>query len=620
MTDVTSAHPPRQPDPDTPHAAVFRPEAARPRGLRTDYCGELRAEDAGRKVSVCGWVARRREHGEHLAFVDVRDHTGIVQCVVDDAHDLRSEHVVRVTGVVRPRPDGTCNEMLATGEVEIGADSVEVLSAAEPPPFAVDGRAETDEQVRLRYRFIDLRSERMQRNLRTRARVNAAIRHSMERQGFTEVETPLLWTPTPEGAREFAIPSRLQPGAFYVLPQSPQIAKQLLMVSGVDRYFQIARCMRDEDLRADRQFEFTQLDLEASFVNQEDIWEMVADSVLEATLAVTGEQPPEVQRMTWAEAIDRFGTDKPDLRFGMELVRLEEAVAGSEFNAFRAPAVRAIRVRGEGKLGRGRLDALTDRAKQLGAAGLVWLRVVPGEQGTRVALDSPVAKFLSPEVEQKIVAATSAEPDDLLLVIAGEHQLVCRVLGQLRLDLGQPPVSERPYCYLWVTDFPLFEGVDDKGNPLAAHHPFTMPHPDDLGLLETDPLAVRSQSYDLVLNGWELGSGSIRIHRADIQRRIFSVLGISEQEAESRFGFLLGAFRYGAPPHGGFAYGIDRLVAILAGEENIREVIAFPKTQSGTDLMASSPRELSDQQLAELSIRVVKPRSRPAGVEPVSKQ
>jgi aspartyl-tRNA synthetase len=592
------------------HVDAARPQAARARGLRTDYCGELRSDDVGRTVSLCGWVARRREHGEHLAFVDLRDHTGIVQCVVDGAQDLRSEYVVRVTGTVRRRPEDKLNESLATGEIEIGAESVEVLATAEPPPFTVDGRAETDEQVRLRYRYIDLRSERMQSNLRARATVNAAIRRSMERQGFVEVETPLLWTPTPEGAREFAIPSRLQPGAFYVLPQSPQIAKQLLMVSGFDRYFQIARCMRDEDLRADRQFEFTQLDLEASFVTPEDVWEMVTDSVLEATRAVSGEDPPQVVTMTWREALDRYGTDKPDLRFGMEIVPLEEAVAGTGFNAFKAEAVRAIRVAGEGALGRGRLDALTERAKSLGAAGLVWLRVVAGEGGTGVALESPVAKFLSETEQDAVVVATAAEPGDLVLVVAGETTTTCRVLGQLRLDLGQPAISEQPYRYLWVTEFPLFEGLDEAGNPVAAHHPFTMPHPDDLALLESDPLAVRSQSYDLVLNGWELGSGSIRIHRADIQRRIFSVLGISDEEAENRFGFLLGAFRYGAPPHGGFAYGIDRLAALLAGEENIREVVAFPKTQSGADLMASSPRALSERQLAELSIKIVPPKGR----------
>jgi aspartyl-tRNA synthetase len=590
---------------------VTMPETdpARPRGLRTRYCGTLTAADAGEHVAVCGWVARRREHGEHLAFVDVRDHTGVIQCVVDGAHDLRSEHVVRVSGTVRLRKEGTINDNLPTGEVEIGAEDVEVLATAEPPPFSLDARAETDEPVRLRYRYIDLRTERMQRNLRIRSKVNAALRRAMDRQGFVEVETPLLWVPTPEGAREFAIPSRLQPGSFYVLPQSPQIAKQLLMVAGFDRYYQIARCMRDEDLRADRQFEFAQLDLEASFVSQEDVWDVVSVAVLEAASAATGDVPPPVVQMTWNEALDRYGTDKPDLRFDMELVDLGAVVAATEFRAFQAPCVRAIRVPGSGSLGRSRLDALTERAKGLGAAGLVWLRVLDGDADP--AIDSPVAKFLSSDEQAAILSETGAVPGDLILIVAGERVTTCRTLGQLRLDLGQPPISERPLRFLWVSEFPMFEGVDEDGNPLAAHHPFTMPHPDDLEKLESDPLSVRSQSYDLVVNGWELGSGSIRIHRADIQRRVFSVLGITDEEAESRFGFLLGAFRYGAPPHGGFAFGTDRLVAVLAGEENIREVIAFPKTQSGADLMSGAPRPISARQLAELHIRAVPPGPKP---------
>ena len=577
-------------------------ESLVPAGLRTAYCGALRTGDTGRTVSVCGWVARRREHGEHLAFVDLRDHTGIIQCVVDGARDLRSEQVLRVTGTVRPRPEGTANPALSTGEVELGECEVEVLSTAEPPPFSLDARSETDEAVRLRYRYLDLRTDRMQHNLRLRAQVNSALRRAMERQGFVEVETPMLWTPTPEGAREFAIPSRLQHGSFYVLPQSPQIAKQLLMVGGLDRYYQIARCMRDEDLRADRQFEFTQLDIEASFVGQAEVLGFVSEAVIEAAFAVTGERPPEIVTMTWNEALDRFGTDKPDLRFGMELVDLNEAVAGTEFNAFKAACVRAIRVPGPGagEWPRSRLDGLVGRALELGAAGLVWMRV----RAERV-LESPVAKFLSESHQRRIVDATSAEPGDLVLVVAGERERTCKVLGQLRLDLGQPAVSERPLCFAWITEFPLFEGMDDDGHLVAAHHPFTMPHPDDLDLLETDPMAVRSQSYDLVLNGWELGSGSIRIHRADIQRRVFKALGVSDEDAESRFGFLLGAFRYGAPPHGGFAVGLDRFVALLAGEDNIREVIAYPKTQSGADLMSGAPRPLADRQLAELGIRVV---------------
>ncbi|MGA3215102.1 MAG: aspartate--tRNA ligase [Acidimicrobiales bacterium] len=574
-----------------------------PAGLRTAYCGALRTADAGRSVSVCGWVARRREHGEHLAFVDLRDHTGIVQCVVDGANDLRAEYVLRITGTVRPRPEGTVNPALSTGEVEIGDCEVEILSSAEPPPFSLDARAETDEAVRLRYRYLDLRTERMQRNLRLRAQVNSALRRAMERQGFVEVETPLLWTPTPEGAREFAIPSRLQHGSFYVLPQSPQIAKQLLMVGGIDRYYQIARCMRDEDLRADRQFEFTQLDIEASFVSQADVYGFVSEAVIEATTEVSGERPPEIETMTWNEALDRFGTDKPDLRFAMELVDLNDAVAGTEFKAFSgSEVVRAIRVASGGEFARSRLDSLVERARQLGAAGLVWMRVK-----AEGILESPVAKFLSEAHQRQIVAATGADPGDLILIVAGERALTCKVLGQLRLELGQPAVSERPYRFTWITEFPLFEGIDDEGHLIAAHHPFTMPHPDDLGLLEHDPLRVRSQSYDLVLNGWELGSGSIRIHRADIQRRVFKALGISDEDAEARFGFLLGAFRYGAPPHGGFAVGLDRLVALLAGEDNIREVIAYPKTQSGADLMSGGPRPIGARQLSELGIRVVSP-------------
>ncbi len=584
-------------------------QAFAPAGLRTDYCGALRAGDAGRVVSICGWLGRRREHGEHLAFVDVRDHTGIVQCVVDGAHDLRSEYVLRVTGTVRTRPEGTVNPALPTGEVELGECVVEVLSTSETPPFSLDGRADTDEAIRLRYRYLDLRTERMQRNLRLRAQVNSALRRAMERQGFVEVETPLLWTPTPEGAREFAIPSRLQRGSFYVLPQSPQIAKQLLMVGGMDRYYQLARCMRDEDLRADRQFEFTQLDIEASFVGQNEVLGFVSEAVIEATFAATGERPPDIVTMSWNEALDRFGTDKPDLRFGMEIVDLGKAVADTEFNAFKAACVRAIRVPGAADWTRSRLDGLVDRARQLGAAGLVWLRV-----RAEGALESPVAKFLTDSDCQGILAATSAEAGDLVLVVAGERVRTSMVLGQLRLDLGQPPISERPFRYLWITEFPLFEGVDDDGHPIAAHHPFTMPHPDDLDLLESDPMAVRSQSYDLVLNGWELGSGSIRIHRADIQRRIFKALGISDEDAELRFGFLLGAFRYGAPPHGGFAVGLDRLVALLAGEDNIREVIAYPKTQSGTDLMSGGPKPLGPKQLAELGIRVIA--AEPAGGSP----
>jgi len=571
--------------------------------MRTGLCGHLRAGDDGRRVRLCGWVARRREHGEHLAFVDLRDYTGIVQCVVDGSVDVRSEYVVAVTGTVRMRPADKRNEKLPTGDVEVGECEVEILSVAEPPPFAVDDRVDADEPVRLKNRYVDLRRPRMQANLRLRARVNSAIRAAMERQGFCEVETPLLWSPTPEGAREFAVPSRLHRGSFYVLPQSPQLAKQLLMVSGIDRYYQIAHCMRDEDLRADRQFEFIQLDMEASFVTQADVIGFVSSAVLDAAEAATGERPPPIESMTWAQALDRYGTDKPDLRLATELVDLTEAFAGTEVRAFAAPCLKALRVPGGGSLTRSRLDALVDRAKGLGAKGLAWF-AVEGEPGA-LTLTSPLDRFLRDDERTALLARTGASAGDLVLVVADEHRRACTVLGTLRTETLGRPVSEGPYRYVWVVDFPLFEGLDEAGRPVPAHHPFTMPHPEDLARLETDPLSVRSQAYDLVLNGWELGSGSVRIHRVDVQRRVFEALGIADDEAEARFGFLLGAFRHGAPPHAGFAFGIDRLVAIFAGEDNIREVIAFPKTQSGADPLTGAPKPLAPGTLADLGIRVL---------------
>jgi aspartyl-tRNA synthetase len=578
------------------------PSSARATSLRTDLAGTLRASDAGRTVSVCGWVGRRREHGEHLAFVDLRDHTGIVQCVVDGTVDVRSEYVLRVTGTVAARPEGTVNPNVPTGEVELRDCAVEVLSSAEPPPFPIDDRADdVDENIRLRYRYLDVRRNRLQRNLRIRAAVNSAIRRAMESQAFVEVETPMLMPSTPEGAREFLVPSRKDQGAFYALPQSPQLFKQLLMVGGVDRYYQIARCLRDEDLRADRQYEFMQLDAEMSFVDQDDVLAAISLAVLDAAEAVVGERPEEIPRITWHDAMNRYGSDKPDLRFGMELVDLTEVFSATEFKAFAgAAAIKAIRVPGAaGDYGRNKLDALTDRAKKLGAKGLVWMRV--GDAG---ALDSPVAKFLSADEQAALVAATGAEPGDLVLIVADEWMRAVEVLGTLRNDLGRPPVHQGPYRYVWVVDFPLFVGVSEDGTPKPAHHPFTRPHPDDIAKLETDPLAVRSRAYDLVLNGWELGSGSIRIHEPELQQRIFDLLGIDAAEANRRFGFFLTPFRYGAPPHGGFAFGIDRLVAILAGEENIREVIAFPKTQSGTDPMTNSPTPVDPKQLAELGLRL----------------
>lgn len=578
--------------------------------LRTHMCGDLRESDIGTTVSVCGWVGRRREHGEKLAFVDLRDHSGVIQCVVDNDVDVRSEYVIRVTGVVRARPEGTINTALATGTVEIGECTVEVLNSAEPPPFPVDARADdVDEMIRLKYRYIDIRRERMQKNLRVRAAVNSAIRAEMERNGFLEVETPLLMPSTPEGAREFLVPSRKEHGSFFALPQSPQLWKQLLMVAGVDRYYQIARCLRDEDLRADRQYEFMQLDAEMSFVNQEDVLENIGRAVVAAARAVTGVEPPQIERITWREAMERFGVDKPDLRFGLELIELTSLFASTEFKAFAgAECIKGIRVDAAtypeaAAYGRNKLDALTDRAKKIGAKGLVWMKVQADG-----SVESPVAKFLSDDERTALVATMGATEGDLLLLVADTWDTTVEVLGQLRNDIGRPPVHEGPYRYVWVTEFPLFVGVDPAtGRPRPGHHPFCHPHPDDLHLLATEPLKVRALAYDLVLNGWELGSGSIRIHEPELQRQVFNELGISDEEADKRFGFFLQPFKYGAPPHGGFAFGIDRLTAILAGEENIREVIAFPKTQSGSDPMTNAPTPIESSQLAELGLRLLPP-------------
>ena len=575
--------------------------------MRSHMCGEIDESNIGQTVNVCGWVAKRREHGDKLAFVDLRDHTGIVQCVIDNAVDVRSEYVVRVTGIVRPRPEGTINSNIATGNVEIGECHVEVLRSADPPPFPVDQRAdEVDENVRLQYRYLDIRRERMQRNIRTRAKVNSAVRAAMERQGFVEVETPMLVPSTPEGAREFLVPSRKEPGSFYALPQSPQLFKQLLMVAGIDRYYQIARCLRDEDLRADRQYEFMQLDAEMSFVSQDDVLAAISEAVLSAAEAVTGIRPDPIERITWHEAMDRYGVDKPDLRFAMELHELTPIFSSTEFKAFAgAGSIKGIKASGRAEeLGRNKLDQLTDKAKKMGAKGLVWLKK------TADGYDSPVAKFLSDSEQSALTSTFDAQTGDLILIVADEWMTTCEVLGQLRNDLGRPPVHQGPYRYVWVVEFPLFVGVDkETGRPKPGHHPFCRPHPDDLDKFETDPMSVRALAYDLVLNGWELGSGSIRIHEPDMQRKVFTALGISEEEANRKFGFFLKPFTYGAPPHGGFAFGLDRLVAILAGEENIREVIAFPKTQSGQDPMTNAPTRAEAKQLDELGIRTLPPKT-----------
>ena len=583
--------------------------------MRTHMCGELTAANAGETATLTGWVNRRREHGEHLTFVDLRDHSGITQCVIhsadsDAAVDVRSEWVLAITGTVTLRTDDTVNPDLGTGEIELQECRIEVLSAAEPPPFPLDDRADNvDELVRLKHRYLDLRRDRMQRNMRVRSKVNAAIRNAMDRQDFVEVETPMLMPSTPEGAREFLVSSRRRPGSFYALPQSPQLYKQLLMVGGIDRYYQIARCLRDEDLRADRQYEFMQLDLEMSFATVDDVLSAAEVGVLDAAEAVTGVRPEAVQRMTWHHAMENYGSDKPDLRFGVELVELTDVFAATEFKAFSSAAsIKGINLPGgAADYGRNKLDGLTDDAKSMGAKGLVWLKVAKSDAGS-LELQSPVAKFLTDDEKSTLIERFGAVEGDLLLVVADEWMTTCEVLGELRNRVARPPVSQGPYKYLWVTDFPLFVGVDSAtGRPKPGHHAFCHPHLEDIDKLESDPMSVRAWAYDLVLNGWELGSGSIRIHDPDLQRRVFAILGIDDEEANRRFGFFLEPFKYGAPPHGGFAYGLDRLTAILAGEENIREVIAFPKPQSGLDPMTNAPGEVDAKQLAELGLRTLPP-------------
>ncbi|MDG2300614.1 MAG: aspartate--tRNA ligase, partial [Acidimicrobiales bacterium] len=480
--------------------------------MRTHYCGELRSSDVDSQVTVCGWVDTRRVHSEHLAFIDLRDHTGIVQCVVDEKLDLRSEYVVSITGTVRTRFEGKSNEKLDTGEIEIGDCEVDVLSIAEPPPFPMHERTDVDENIRLRHRYVDLRKPRMQKNLRIRAKVNSAIRIAMERQGFVEVETPMLIASTPEGARDFVVPSRLHPTNFYALPQSPQIFKQLCMVGGLDRYYQIARCLRDEDLRADRQFEFMQLDMEASFATQEDVLDFVSEAIRDSTEAVTGFRPGDIPHMTWKDAMERYGSDKPDTRFGMELTDLTEIFEGTDANVFKVDCVKGILYKGGSDLlARNAIDALTEKCQSWGAKGLAWFRV--GDEGN---LDGALTKFMSDEEIGGICSGLSAQSGDMILIIADKRRTVNHVLGLLRLEIGRPPVNSGELEYLWITEFPLFESVGDHGRPVPAHHPFTMPHKDDVDMLDSaqgeEYLDIRSQAYDLVLNGWELGSGSVRIH------------------------------------------------------------------------------------------------------------
>ncbi len=592
-------------------------EASAARSLRlkrTHNCGDLRKQQCGQEIIVNGWVHHRRDHGG-LIFIDVRDRSGVLQAVFDpaaaaEAHaragSLRAEYVVAIRGQLEPRPAGSENPDLATGEVELRAQELEVLNPARTPPFAIAEEEPVDENLRLRYRYLDLRRQRIQHNLELRHRAAQATRQFLTAEGFWEVETPMLFKQTPEGARDYLVPSRVNPGKFYALPQSPQLMKQLLMVAGFERYFQLARCLRDEDLRADRQPEHTQIDLEMSFVRREDVLDLVErlfHHIWQETIGI--ELPIPFPRLTYREALARYGTDKPDLRFGLELVDLTELVKDCEFQVFaRAVSgggeVKGLCAPGCASYGRAELDKLTAFAQEHKAKGLAWMQVK--ERG----VESPIAKFFQEQELAAIVEAFGAKPGDLLLMVADEPPIVAESLDWLRREMGQRLglIDGQAFAPLWVLDFPLFAWNADEKRWEAEHHPFCMPHEEDWDLLDTDPGQVRAQAYDVVINGIELGSGSIRIHRRDIQMKVFKALGITEEEATDRFGFLLEAFEYGTPPHGGVAPGFDRIVMMLAHEPNIREVMAFPKTQSAQCLMSGSPSEVEPKLLRELHLKL----------------
>ena len=576
--------------------------------------GTIRSDQVGRDVDLYGWVHRRRDLGG-LIFIDLRDRSGIVQVKFDpvnaQAHaaggELRPEWVVHLKGPVQRRPPGTENKELPTGEVEIEARAVTILNRAQSPPFAVNDDSPVDEQVRLRYRYLDLRRARMARNLQLRHRLTKAIRDFLDAEGFLEIETPVLIRSTPEGARDFLVPSRLKPGYVYALAQSPQLYKQLLMVAGMDRYFQIVRCYRDEDQRADRQPEFTQLDLEMSFVNEDDVLDVVERCfahVWQKVLGVTVPMP--IRRITHAEAMLRYGVDKPDLRYGLEIEEVSSIFDKTEFKIFRQAldaggVIRGLRI--PRSVGAKEIEALTEVARAEGAKGLAfWHREAEGWR-------SPIAKFFGERELVELQAATRAEPGDVVVAVADQVEIVSAALGAVRKAAARTfgLVKEGAFEFVWVTDFPLFERSKETGEITAAHHPFTSPRPQDLERLASEPLKVQARAYDLVLNGTELGSGSIRIHDPELQQRVFQGLGISREEAEQRFGFLLTAFRYGAPPHGGFAYGLDRVVMLAAGQETIREVIAFPKNQQAEELMTDAPAPADPKQLRELGLELLRP-------------
>ena len=580
---------------------------------RSHHCGELRKENIDQEVVLCGWVSRRRDHGG-LIFVDMRDRSGLVQVVFDEAamgesfhkaESLRNEFVMGVRGKVRGRSEDTVNPNMETGEIEVLVTELRILNKAETPPFYIQDGIDVDEMVRMRYRYLDLRRPEMQRNIMLRHRVAKAMRDFFDAHGFLEIETPMLCKSTPEGARDFLVPSRLNPGEFYALPQSPQIFKQILQVAGFEKYFQIVRCFRDEDLRADRQPEFTQLDIEMSFMDQEDILtimeEMIRD-IFEKSVGAKVETP--FLRMTWDDAMDNYGSDKPDLRFGMKLMDISDYVKGSDFKVFNAVLehggqVKCIKVDGYANIPRRELDGLVEFVQIYGAKGLAWIQY--SEEGIK----SPFKKFYSDETFQRIAEATGAKTGDLLLVVADQRLVVAQALGQLRLEMGRRRglIDPDELKFLWIVDFPMYEYSEEEKRWKAMHHPFTAPRDEDIQYLKSDPGRVKANAYDMVLNGVEIGGGSLRIYQADLQEKVFESLGLTPEQAHEKFGFMMDAFQYGTPPHGGIAFGLDRLVMIMAKRNSIRDVIAFPKNQSARDVMSDAPSPVEEKQLRELSIR-----------------
>ncbi|QMT18732.1 aspartate--tRNA ligase [Planococcus maritimus] len=582
---------------------------------RTHYCGEVNETSIGQRVSLKGWVRKRRDLGG-LIFVDVRDRSGIVQVVFNPeisetaskiGESLRNEFVVHIDGLVVERAEGQVNAAMKTGKVEVQVDSAEIINAAKNPPFAIEDQTDVSEDLRLKYRYLDLRRPAMFETLKMRSDVTKTIRNFLDSEGFLDVETPILTKSTPEGARDYLVPSRVHDGEFYALPQSPQLFKQMLMVSGVDKYYQIARCFRDEDLRADRQPEFTQIDMEMSFQTMEDIIELNERLMIQVMKDVKGINiDTGFERMSYRDAMERFGSDKPDVRFGMELTDVSELVKDSAFKVFTGAVesggqVKLINAKGQAtNYSRKDIDALGEFASRYGAKGLAWLKVEEG------GVKGPIAKFFEGEAADRLIEAAQAESGDLLLFVADAKTVVADALGALRMKLGKDLdlIDQSVFKFLWITDWPLLEYDDKDGRFYAAHHPFTMPFEEDLDKLATEPQNVRAQAYDLVLNGYELGGGSARIYKRDIQEKMFEVLGFSKEEATEQFGFLLEAFEYGTPPHGGIAFGLDRLVMLLAGRTNLRDTIAFPKTASASDMLTEAPSAVSTAQLEELNLAV----------------